>query len=249
MRLTVVGCTGSMPGPTSPASCYLVQHDGWSVLLDLGNGAIGPLMGHLDLLDVDAVVLSHLHPDHFLDMTSLYVGRRYGPYARGTRLPVLGPAATPHRLADAYGMRRDPGMADSFDFRVVNHEVEVGPFRLRTARMAHPVETHAIRLDAGGHALVYSADTGPTDALPGLADGADLLLAEASFVDGEDNPPDLHLTGRQAGEAAARAGVGTLVVTHVPPWNDREVAVAEATAAFDGAVLGATAGLALDVGR
>jgi ribonuclease BN (tRNA processing enzyme) len=249
VRMTVVGCTGSMPGPDSPASCYLVEHDGFRVLLDLGNGALGALMRHVDLLDVDAVVLSHLHGDHFIDMTSLYVARKYGPYSPGTRLPVLGPEATSHRLADAYGMRRDPGMSDSFEFRALNREVEVGPFRLRTARMAHPVETYAVRLDAGGRALVYTGDTGPNDALPALAEGADLLLAEASFVDGEDNPPDLHLTGRDAGEAAGRAGVGSLLVTHVPPWNEVAVAVGEAAAVFGGTVTAAAPGMVLDVGR
>lgn len=245
----MVGCTGSMPGPGSPASCYLVEHDGFRLLLDLGNGAIGPLMQHIDLAELGAVVLSHLHPDHCLDVTSLYVGRKYGPYSAGTRLPLLGPAATPVRMADAYGMRRDPGMADQFEVRTVTSEVEVGPFRLRTARMAHPVETNAIRLDADGAALVYTGDTGPNDALPALAEGADVLLSEASFVDGEDNPPDMHLTGRQAGEAAERAGVGTLVVTHVPPWNDVDVAVGEAGAAFGGTVVAAAPGLRLDVGR
>lgn len=238
-----------MPGPTGPASCYLVEHEGYRLVLDLGNGALGQLMRHVDLVDLDAVVLSHLHPDHCLDLTSLYIARRYGPYSSGTRLPVLGPTATADRMADAYGMGCVPGMSDSFDFRRVDGEVEIGPFRLRTARMAHPVETHAVRLDAGGRALVYSGDTGPNLALPALAEGADLLLAEASFVDGEDNPTELHLTGRQAGEAAQQAGVGTLVVTHVPPWNDPAVAAAEAAAAFDGTVLAAAPGLAVAIDR
>jgi ribonuclease BN (tRNA processing enzyme) len=140
-------------------------------------------------------------------------------------------------------------MSDSFEFRALDREVELGPFRLRTARMAHPVETYAVRLDAGDASLVYTGDTGPNDGLPALADGADLLLAEASFVDGEDNPPDLHLTGREAGEAAARAGVGSLLVTHVPPWNEVAVAVGEAAPVFGGTVTGAAPGMVLDVGR
>ncbi|MGL5909281.1 MAG: MBL fold metallo-hydrolase, partial [Phycicoccus sp.] len=105
MRLTVVGCSGSYPGPESPASCYLVQHtddDGhtWSVLLDLGNGAFGPLQRHLDPSDVDALFLSHLHPDHCVDLLGLYVHRRYrpgGPLPH--RLRVFGPSGTAHRLA------------------------------------------------------------------------------------------------------------------------------------------------------
>jgi ribonuclease BN (tRNA processing enzyme) len=238
-----------MPGPDGPASCYLVEQDGFRLVLDLGNGALGPLMRHVELPEVDAVVLSHLHSDHCIDLNALYVARVYGPYSGGRRLPVLGPASAAHRLADAYGLRRDPGMTGTFDFRTLSREVEVGPFRLRHARMAHPVEAYAVRLDGADGSLVYSGDTGPNDDLPALAEGADVLLCEASFVHGEDNPPDLHLTGLQAGETAARAGVGALVVTHVPPWNDRDVAAAEAASVFSGEVTAATAGLALDVGR
>jgi ribonuclease BN (tRNA processing enzyme) len=115
--------------------------------------------------------------------------------------------------------------------------------------MMHPIEAYAVRLEAGGVSMVYSGDTGPCPELAELADGADLLLAEASFVDGEDNPADLHLTGRQAGEAAMAAGVSHLVLTHVPPWNDRETALAEARSAFDGTTSLATSGRSIDVGR
>jgi len=245
----VVGCAGSMPGPDGPASCYLVEQDGFRLLLDLGNGALGALMRYVELADLDAVVLSHLHSDHCIDLNALYVARVYGPYSGGRRLPVLGPQSAAHRLADAYGLRRDPGMTGTFDFRTLPQQVDIGPFRLRTARMAHPVEAYAVRLDGSHGSLVYSGDTGPNDDLPALAEGADVLLCEASFVHGEDNPADLHLTGVQAGEVAARSGVGTLVVTHVPPWNDRQVAAAEAATVFGGTVTAATAGLVLDVGR
>jgi ribonuclease BN (tRNA processing enzyme) len=117
------------------------------------------------------------------------------------------------------------------------HEVAVGtlsigPFQVTLARTAHPVECHAVRLEADGASLVYTADTGASDAVAALAHGADLLLAEASFIDGADNPPDLHLSGREAGELALAAGVGRLVVTHVPPWHDSAVAMAEARAAW-----------------
>lgn len=249
MRLTVIGCAGSMPGPAGPASCYLVEHDGFRLLLDLGNGALGHVMRHVELADLDAVVLSHLHSDHCADLNALYVARVYGPYSGGRRLPVLGPESAAHRLADAYGLRHNPGMTGTFDFRTLSQQVEIGPFRLRHARMAHPVEAYAVRLDAAGSSLVYSGDTGPNDDLAALAEGADVLLCEASFVDGEDNPPDLHLTGVEAGRVAARAGVGTLVVTHVPPWNDRDVAAAEAATVFAGTVAAATPGLVLTVGR
>jgi ribonuclease BN (tRNA processing enzyme) len=113
-------------------------------------------------------------------------------------------------------------------------ERELGPFRLRFARMSHPVPTHGVRVSAGGRALAYSADTGPSSELVGLARGADALLCEASFAEGAANPPDMHLTGREAGEHATRAGVGRLLVTHVPPWIDLARTAEAAAGAFDG---------------
>ena len=109
MRLTVVGCSGSYPGPDSPASCYLVQaeHEGrtWSILLDLGNGALGQLHRYVDPLAVDAVFLSHLHADHCIDMTSYYVLRKYHPDGEQLPLSVWGPRRTSRRLARAYDLR------------------------------------------------------------------------------------------------------------------------------------------------
>jgi ribonuclease BN (tRNA processing enzyme) len=235
MRLTVVGCSGSCPGPDSAASGYLVEQDGFRLLLDLGNGAFGALQRHLDPAAVDAVVLSHLHADHCLDMCPFVVFRRYLPSGPLPRIPVLGPGGTHDRLATAYDPAARGGLLDVFEFTAVTAgERRLGPFRLRFERVNHPVETHGVRVEAAGRALVYSADTGPSDALIRLATGADALLCEASFTDAPGLPPNLHLTGREAGEHAAKAGVGRLLITHVPPWTDAARLYEEATGAFDG---------------
>ena len=253
MRLTVVGCSGSVPGPAAAASSYLVEQDGFRLLLDLGSGAFGALQRHLDPAAVDAVLLSHLHADHCLDVTAMVVHRRYSGARPLPRIPVLGPVGTHDRLALAYdAAARDPGppegLRDLFTFSAVTPgERELGPFRLRFARVNHPVQTHAVRVEAAGRALVYSGDTGVSDALVGLAGGADVLLCEASFADGEPHPPDLHLTGREAGEHAARAGVGRLLVTHVPPWADADRIAGQAAAAFGGPSEPVAAGRAYDV--
>ena len=249
MRLTVVGCSGSVAGPESPASCYLVEADGRRLVLDLGNGALGVLQRHVDLDEVDAVLLSHLHPDHCVDLCSFYVAQRYRPGGRRPRIPVWGPAGTAERMARAYGLPTDPGMTGEFDFRTYQEEAfDVGPFRVRVARVVHPVTAYALRVEHAGRALVYSGDTAPTPALVEVAAGADLFVCEASFRDGEENPDGLHLTGRQAGEHAKAAEVGALVVTHVPPWGDTERARSEAAQAFDGPIAGARSGLVVDVG-
>jgi ribonuclease BN (tRNA processing enzyme) len=243
VKLTIVGCSGSVPGPDSAASSYLVEHEGFRILLDLGSGAFGALQRHLDPAEVDAVVLSHLHADHCLDLTAMVVHRRHGVPAPLPRIPVLGPVGTHDRLAAAYDPAARGGLRDVFAVAAVEPgERELGPFRLRFERVNHPVETYAIRVGTAGRALAYSGDTGISPGLVAAAAGADLLLCEASVTDGLPHPPDLHLTGREAGEHAARAGVGRLLVTHVPPWTDAAVVHDEAASAFGGPTSPAAAG-------
>ena len=247
MRLTVVGCSGSYPGPDSPASCYLVEteSDGriWRILLDLGNGALGPLQRYVDPLVIDAVLVSHLHADHCIDLCAYYVLRRYHPAGPAPRLPVWGPEGTADRMARAYDMPLDPGMTREFAFRTFPEEpFTIGPFTIHSILVEHPVPAFALRIAASDRLLAYSGDTGPCPALDRAAKGVDLLLAEASFCEDDVNPRALHLTGRDCGETAARADVGRLVLTHIPPWHDRAVALAEARTAYDGPIELAAAG-------
>ncbi len=241
MRLTVIGCSGSYPGPDSPASCYLLEghHEGrtWRVLLDLGSGALGMLHRYADPLTIDAVVLSHLHPDHYFDLSGLYVMWKYHPGGPRPRIPVFGPAGVGQQAARAYGLPPETGMRAEFDFHEYDDQpVRLGPFTIWPTRVAHPVAAYGLRVEADGHTLAYSGDTGPCPQLVELAKGADLMLAESAFLAGDDNPSDLHLTGTDAGSAAAAAGVGRLVLTHIPPWHDKRLALAEARAVFDGPV-------------
>ncbi|MGH3463195.1 MAG: MBL fold metallo-hydrolase [Kribbellaceae bacterium] len=238
MRLTVIGCSGSLPGPDSPASSYLVSADGFHLVLDLGSGALGALQRHIGVDQIGAVGLSHLHPDHCIDLCGLYVALRYSPIAPlPHRIPVYGPADTATRIARAYDLPENPGMSGEMDFLEWKPEQQVGPFAVRTTQVAHPVPAYAMRVEYDGRVLVYSGDTGPTDALVELARGADVLLCEAAMREDEPElPPDLHLTGSQAGDVAARAGVGRLIVTHVPPWYDRASQAAAARTTYPGQV-------------
>ncbi len=253
MRLTVIGCSGSFPGPHSPASCYLVEapYEGrtFRLVLDLGNGAFGALQRHVDPYTVDAVGLSHLHADHCLDLCSYYVARKYHPEGPRAPIPVYGPFGTADRLAVAYGLPLDPGMRSEFEFRAwsAGEARTVGPFAISTAPACHPVEAYLIRIEHAGRSFVYTGDTGPTGAVADLARGADLLLSEATFRSDDTNPPDLHLTGRQAGAYAAAAGVGRLVVTHVPPWYEPAGMVDEARSAYSGPVEAARPGATYDL--
>jgi ribonuclease BN (tRNA processing enzyme) len=232
MKLTVVGCSGSGPGPKSPASCYLVEQDGFRLLLDLGNGAFGPLQTYADPASIDALFLSHLHADHCLDAAPFVVWHRYaGPQSR-TLVPLYAPVGAERRLALAYDNEGD-GLTDVFDFVPVGAGTfSLGPFEVTLVRTAHPVECYAIRLTADGRSLVYTGDTGPSDRIVDLARGADVLLAEAAHPPGPDLPVGLHLTGREAGEHAAAAKVGRLLLTHIPAWVDEIGQLFAASAVF-----------------
>jgi ribonuclease BN (tRNA processing enzyme) len=230
--VTVIGCSGSFPGPDSPASCYLVEADGFSLLLDLGSGALGALQRHRSLYEIDAICLTHLHADHCLDLCGYWVARRYCPDGPPPRIPVFGPEGTAERIARAYDdIDPDAGMREIFDFETLRRgPCKLGPFTVTTARMSHPVDAYGFRIECGGRVVAYSGDTGPCAALVELARDADLFLCEASFLDRPNLPADLHLTAREAGEHAARAGARKLVLTHLVPWNDDEQSLAEAKA-------------------
>ena len=258
MEIKIIGCSGSFPGPDAAASSYLVEADGFRLLMDLGAGALGALQRYADLYAVDAVCISHLHGDHCLDLCSYSVARLFHPDGPKPRIPVYGPSQAEARLsqalaADPAQATADPGhgMTDAFSFAVITPGTfEIGPLRITAARMNHPVETYGFRLEHGGRALAYSADTGPADALVDLARDADVLLCEASFLEPADGgaadlPPGLHLTGRQAGQHADRAGTGELVLTHLVPWNDRDRTLDEADGAFSGESYLASPGLRL----
>jgi ribonuclease BN (tRNA processing enzyme) len=245
VQLTIVGWSGSFPGPESPASCYLIDTGDFRLVLDLGNGALGALQRYTGLAEVDAICLSHLHADHCLDMCGYSVFQNYHPDGAQPRIPVYGPPGTPERLSRALGSDH-LGMAEAFDFtELVDGPLEIGPLRITTAHMNHPVETFGFRIEHAGQVLAYSADTGPCDELVELARGADVLLSEASFTDGPGLPDDLHLTARQAGEHAARAGAGELVLTHLVPWNDPSASLQQASEAFSGPLRLASSGLGL----
>ncbi|MCP2262383.1 Ribonuclease BN, tRNA processing enzyme [Streptoalloteichus tenebrarius] len=242
MILTVLGCSGSVPGPGVPASGYLVQAGGTLVALDFGNGVLAALSARRDPLSLDALLLSHLHPDHCADMTALAVLRRYDPVRRpAAPLPVHAPREAASRLAAAYAPSAaelaETDLSDVFAFRPLEPgTVRIGECVVTAARVAHPCEAFGFRIEHEGAVLAYTGDTGPCDAVVELARGADVLLSEATWPDLPDLPRDLHLSGREAGELATAAGVRKLVLTHIAPWFDAESVAAEARAAFSGPV-------------
>jgi ribonuclease BN (tRNA processing enzyme) len=238
MRVTVVGCAGSFPSAESAASCYLLEAEGFRLVIDMGNGALGALQKYAPLFGIDAICLSHLHGDHCIDLSAYAVARHYyGASVTGAEvplLPVYAPAGAAERLAPAFGLVADE-LIERFTFeRLTPGSFEIGPFAVTTAHVNHTVEAFGFRVSHDGWTMAYSGDTGESAALVELARDADLLLAEATFLDRPGNPLGVHLSARQAGQHAAKAGVGHLVLTHLVTTNDAGMSLAEAACVYSG---------------
>ncbi len=238
MRLTVLGCAGSFPGPDSGCSCYLVDVDGFRLLIDFGTGSMTAVQRFAGLYSIDAIVLTHLHPDHMFDACSYVVARRYSPDGPLPQIPVYAPAGAEQRLALAYAGDDSEKLDDVYDFHDLSEgTTQIGPFTVHAERVNHPVETYGLRIEHDGRSLAYSSDTAPCEALIRLAMNADAFLCEASYLDDMDNPPDLHLTGREAGEHASKAGVGRLLLTHlVAAWGSEFMTQDAAASAYGGPI-------------
>ncbi|OYN94281.1 MBL fold metallo-hydrolase [Enemella evansiae] len=247
MELTVIGCSGSTSGPGNPASCHLVTHNDFRLLLDLGPGGFGGLWGTIDPRRVDAIALSHLHPDHCLDLCAFNVAAIFSPTAPWPAIPVYAPANAPERMTRAYEPFPDEVTDWWCTFTPWQPSQRIGPFTVTTIAARHSTEAYSIRIEADGSALVYTGDTGPNPALIELARGTDLLLAEAAYLAADDPPLDVHLTGRWAAEHAAAAGVPRLLLSHIPPWHDPQQVLAEARPHVDGDVLLAEPGMVISL--
>ncbi|MGH8792074.1 MAG: MBL fold metallo-hydrolase [Stackebrandtia sp.] len=252
MKLTVVGCAGSFPGPDSPCSSYLIEADDFVLLLDFGSGSLGALQRHIDPYRIDAILLTHLHADHIMDACPYVVMRRYAPGAPYPRVPLYGPGGTERRLSDAYGGDGESAcrsLSDVYEFHTLTPGTfTIGPLTVTVDQVAHPVETFGVRIEHEGRSFAYSSDTSQCEPLERLADGVDVFLCEASYLEGRHNPPGVHLTGREAGECAAKAGAGRLLLTHlVRRWGSEEQTLAEARSVYNGPISVVHAGAVFDV--
>jgi ribonuclease BN (tRNA processing enzyme) len=205
------------------------------------------LQRYLSPTDLDAVAISHLHADHVADVVVLGVMLRYGPQGpRPAPLPLHGPEGTRERLAQLAGHDPATSTADHLDVGTwrAGEPVRVGPLTIEPVPVEHPVPAFGLRVTGPSEddpaRTVTLAYTGDTDECPGLDDlarDADLLLAEAAYLETTVGAPrGVHLTGRRAGAAATRGGSRRLVLTHLVPWNDPAASLAEARAVYDGPV-------------
>lgn len=264
MELVVLGCSGSVAAPGNPASGYLLRTPGSTdLLMDIGPGVLAAMQADDTIDPADChVALTHIHPDHCLDFPSLMVWRRYHPEHPARRQhQFIGPEIaythlsragadfpdTPEDFDDSFAIAVHTPGTGIFDTTRYPAQVIDG-FTLYSAPAIHPTESYILRIeDAAGRSIVYSGDTGWTDDLPGIAQGADVLVCEATWGrHAGDRPLSMHISGAEAGRAAAQAGVGQLILTHIPPWVEPSEAVAGAAEFYDGPIRCAEPGLRVE---
>lgn len=244
-ELTVLGSSGAYPEPGRACSGFAVDWDGYRLVLDLGYATLPRLLQHWPDGAVDAVVITHEHPDHCLDLHALFRTRYYGGAAT-QRIPLFCPPGVLDRLA---GLEPDVDLKSVFDHRELPGHHSVGPFDLTGFALPHHVPNAGVRLAADGVVLAYTGDTGPSPTLAELGRDADLFIVEATDRTGETSRPSRNLmTSSEAGHWARQAGARKLMLTHFWPGNDRAAAVAAAQAEFGGDVLAADEDLALPLG-
>ena len=236
VELTVLGCSGSYGGAGGAAcSGYLVRSADSSIWVDCGNGSFGYLQEHVAVEDLSAVVLTHGHPDHCVDIYGLHVYLRYGLGIQD--LPVFAPEGLEKFLLSLVS-----DWGNTFDWRIVGDgdTANVGDMDLRFSRTDHPPPTFAVEATHDGRRMIYTADTGPEWTVGAFAPGADLVLSESSYLH-DDIPAPIHLSARQAGTAAREAAAKRLILTHLWPRIDPARALEEGADAYgDSVTLAAT---------
>lgn len=243
-EVRVLGSCGAFPEPGRACSGFAVEWDGFRVVLDLGYGTLPRLLGWWPDGRVDAVVITHEHPDHCVDLHGLFRLWFYGGVS--SRVPLFCPPGVSARLG---GLEPDVELRSVFDVSDLPGEYGVGPFALTGLALPHFVPNAGVRLVAEGVVLAYTGDTGPGPVLAELGRDADVFIVEATDRAGEVDRPSRNLmTSGEAGYWARRAGARRLVLTHFWPGTDRAVSVASAAAEFGGEVLAAEEDMVLALG-
>ncbi|MFV1998847.1 MAG: MBL fold metallo-hydrolase [Acidimicrobiia bacterium] len=249
MKLTVLGSNASSPSRSNPGSGYLLEIDGFTVLLDAGPGVFMKLAELMDPGLLDAVLISHTHVDHCADILGLFAYMAYGP-SGPTPIPVYGPVGARDHFAAFVGAGPGHLFDDVLEFhaQVPGGRTEIGPADVTWGEAIHPVPALVSRIVVGSGSLVFTGDTGPGGDLLEIASGASLLLSEATLQGLRDEHTyDYHLTASDAGEIASWAGVDELALTHIPSDRDPQLSIEQASGAFAGVVRYAAPGTTFEI--
>lgn len=232
VKVTIVGHWGGYPGPDGATSCYLVEKDDFTLVIDMGSGALGKLQTYKHVLDIDAVILSHYHHDHVADIGVFQYARLVHSYLRGVEniLPIYGhieDKSSFNSLTHDFtsGVAYDP-----------TKELTIGPFQIRFLRTKHPVPCFGMRITDGESDFVYTADTAYQEEWINFAQGAHMLLADCNFYAHQDATKAGHMTSEEGAIIAQKAHVNDLILSHLPQYGDQEQLVKEASEHFSGMI-------------
>lgn len=241
--MTVIGCWGGYPKTNEASSGYLVEHDGYKVLLDCGSGILAKLQNYIKPEALDAVLLSHYHPDHTADIGVLQHARLIQGFIgeKPKTLSIFGHALNEQEFSKLSYKDVTAGIA--YD---PTNSLTIGPFKVSFIQTSHPVPCYAMRLEAEGKSIVYTADTAFFKDLELFAKKADLLLCECNLYSGYDGSAAGHMTSSDAGRLATSAEVEELVLTHLPHFGDIHQLKKEAEQIYKGKVQLAKEGLSFD---
>lgn len=233
LTITVLGCDGTYAGPGGACSGYLLRSATTAIWLECGPGSLANLQRHVPLAELDGIVVSHTHPDHWLELPVAANALRYGLGALDAGIALHWTEQT----ASRFGVLSHRPAEPTFLPTVISDGARetIGDIALTYVRTDHPVETLSVRADHGGSTIAYSADTGDGWDLADLGPGIDLAVIEATLDEHEADEVQ-HLTAGQAGRKAREAGVTSLLLTHLAPGSDPDRRRTDAAAAFDGPI-------------
>jgi ribonuclease BN (tRNA processing enzyme) len=250
VELIVLGANGTWPQEGGALSGYLLRQDGFNLWVDCGSGTMANVQKHIGIADVDAMIITHEHADHCVDVYPLFYARYYGGQG-ANGMPLYIPKGFGGRLNGLLSDESIEAFREGFSVREVEpgDDFELGPFRVRARGMSHlGLPALGFRIENDGTSLSYTGDTGPTDELVELAQDSNVLLAEATYQDG-DQLSSFHLSSRQAAQHARDAGVGRLVLTHILPTHEKAESIRQAADVFAGPIDAAVEGFTLEVGE
>lgn len=234
MNVTILGCWGGFPKANEASSGYLIEHEGFKLLVDCGSAVLSKLQNHLKPAELDAVIVSHYHADHIADIGVLQHALLIDSFTDKTRkdpLPIYG-----HTEAEGFKELSYKHITKGIAYNPAE-TLQIGPLTISFLKTDHPAPCYAMKIRGGGDSIVYTADTAYKEELSSFAKGADILLAESNFYKGMDATAAGHMTAEQAGLLARKAEVKTLVLTHLPHFGEIEQLAVQAAEQFGGTVL------------
>lgn len=239
MKITVIGYWGAYPEQNGATSSYLLEKDGFKILIDCGSGALSRIPSFVSPTDLDAVILSHYHHDHIADIGPMQYAWLVKNKINGTNnvLPIYGHQGD---LEQFNRLTHEATKGVPYDPMQPTH---IGPFTFTFIKTKHPVVCYAMKITDGEQTIVYTADSSYLEGFVSFSENADLLITDCSFYDGQDGTGPGHMNSRECGEIAKKANVGEMWLSHLPHFGDVRQLPIEAKNYFSGTIRLAEEGL------